>query len=90
MSNGTDGLPWPVLILLVAATLAALYGIAKLAEWLRRPPPPAAPDAVPVQPVRSPAGPVAAPRETEPYRLDSGVAMGGADPGRYERTEVPK
>jgi hypothetical protein len=72
-------------LFLVADTFAFLYVLALLSRALHRPPPPAAPDAVPARTVTRPEP---QPRDDHPYRMDAGVAVSGPEPGRHERVEA--
>jgi hypothetical protein len=72
-ASPSDGLPWPVVVILALATLAALYGVSVLAARFRRPPPPAAPEAVLARPVTVHA------RDTRPYDDDGAVTFGHDD-----------
>jgi len=70
-------------LFLVADTFLVLYGVALLAQWLHRPPPAASADARPARVQHRPSVPEA--RETQPYRMDAGVAVSGPEAGRHER-----
>lgn len=74
----SNGLPWPVVILLTAVTLAALYGVSLLAARWHRPPPEPSPGAVPARTVPAPA------RDRHPY--DDGGILGFSrrEPGEDE------
>jgi hypothetical protein len=76
MTHASDGLPWPVVAVITAVTLAVMFGWPFLARARRK-----AAGRVRVLPMREPSPPLPQARGTHPYA--GGVVTFGApnDPG---------